>query len=277
MVSLGLLGALGSGCTTNDNAPIDSAPADTHEDTSGDSTGGLTDTALPDVPVACEVAEPEVVHFATEDGVRLEAAYFAANQSSRPAVVLLHMIPPSNNRGNYSRPVIDALTAGCVSVLNVDRRGAGGSEGNAREAYDGPLGVQDANAAVQFLLDQEVPPDATRIAMVGASNGTTTLVDYAAQATPPAALRAAVFLSGGTYSENQVPLTPEHFGDAPVLFLYPTGEAAWNEDHATGAPDSWTFEEVMPGAHGTRMFAPHPESLDTFVTFLEGALMARSD
>ena len=72
---------------------------------------------------------------------------------------------------------IDALVERGFTVLNVDRRGAGDSGGVAREAYTGPNGRLDAVAARAFLLDSAcgVAPD--RIAFVGASNGTTTIVD----------------------------------------------------------------------------------------------------
>ncbi|MEM9865011.1 MAG: alpha/beta fold hydrolase [Myxococcota bacterium] len=252
----------------DDAAPSDSAPE--VADSSGDEgaadgeADGARDERLADSagdgPTDC-IASAEVVRFETSDGVELEADRYEPSTPSGLGVVLLHMIPPSNDRSNYPAAFIDALSERCALVLNVDRRGAGGSAGSARDAYTGDSGVLDAVAAVAHLRER----GAERIAIVGASNGTTTLLDYVASDAPDPV--AAVFLSGGTYTENQHPLSS--LGAVPALFLYPPGEASWNERDGNGR-DTRTFESVSPGAHGTRLFTSNPETVERVATFVTG-------
>ncbi|MFT5355399.1 MAG: pimeloyl-ACP methyl ester carboxylesterase [Polyangiales bacterium] len=214
------------------------------------------DVEEPDVGVpaaVCPTVDPEIVTFRTEDDVELEAAFFAAPTPGRPAVVLFHMIPPSNTRGNYRRPFIDRLVTQCINVLNVDRRGAGGSGGVALEAYEGPAGAIDARAAFDFLLAHAAAPARTRLAMIGASNGTTSLNDYASLEAPPASLAAAVLLSGGPYTENQNSMTESGLRALPVLFAYPDSEAAWNNGVEENTEPAWRFMSHTASAHGTQM------------------------
>lgn len=204
-----------------------------------------------DQPVVCG-AEERVVSFVTEDGVRLSADYRPAPAAGAGAVVLFHMIPPGNDRSGYPKRVRDALAGTGVAVLNVDRRGAGASEGVAEEAYKGPGGLRDVEAAVHFLLASGCTPASGRILLVGASNGTTSVHDYvvghAADLPDPSAL---VWMSPGTYTENQSKVG-ENDRALPVLWLFPTTEP-WSKGLQTGAPSGWTFVE-RGAQHGTRMF-----------------------
>ena len=259
----------------------------THSAADAQSDAGLTDARLADAGLSdarladagldvsppgaqCADAETRNVAFDTTDGVTLAADFHPA--AGGRAAVLLHMIPPSNTRRNYPPEFIDALVERGFSVLNVDRRGAGDSGGIAREAYEGPAGKLDARAAVGFLLDSECGIGAESIAIVGASNGTTTAFDYAAsdapEDTPPAAL---VFLTGGNYTENQTDLTVERdrLAQTPILFAFSTQERAWSAGFIPSAPDAWRFEEFDPGDHGTRMFGSRPESIDAVADWLD--------
>lgn len=236
--------------------PVDvQEPADAEDPSDAQDPSDVPPDVQPDVSEAavCPTVDPEVVTFRTEDGVELEAAFFAAPTTGRPAVVLFHMIPPSNTRANYRRPFIDQLVTQCINVLNVDRRGAGGSGGVAGEAYEGPGGASDARAAFDFLLTHEAAPSPTRMAMVGASNGTTSLNDYASLDTPPASLVAAVLLSGGGYTENQHSMAESGLRGLPALFVYPASEAAWNNGVEENTEPAWRFMSHTASAHGTRM------------------------
>lgn len=267
ILMLNVLAALGCASDPTPDAGRDATVAS--------SDAGSEDAGSPDAGSAdagsgpCEAVEPTVVTLTTDDGVALEADYYAAGGPDGAAAVLLHMIPPGNTRQNYPRAFIDTLTRGCMTVLNVDRRGAGGSDGVAMEAYTGPNGVLDAKAAVAYLLGQSV--DAGRVAIVGASNGTTTLLDYVALAgtdgavTPPA---AAVLLSGGGYTENQTAVAVSGLDAIPTLFAYPVAEAAWNDTQGAMAHDLWSFREYDPGSHGTRLFDSAPPSVDHVAAFL---------
>jgi alpha/beta superfamily hydrolase len=201
-----------------------------------------------------------VVQFGTEDGETLEADYRPATTAGAGAVVLLHMIPPGNTRTGYPEPVRNELADTGFAVLNVDRRGAGGSTGVAVEAFEGPGGRLDVEAAVDFLLspDRNCPVDRDKLVLVGASNGSTSVHDYTvAHRDDLPAPAATAFLSPGGYTANNQALPTDAASRGPelglpILWVYPT-----SEDYSTGfiadAHDSWRFVEHGT-QHGTRMF-----------------------
>ncbi len=225
----------------------------------------------------CDAAGPVVVTFDTEDGETLEADLYTTGTSGGPAVVLLHMIPPSNTRSNYPADFITALTDRGMNVLNVDRRGAGGSTGTARDAYMGPNGKFDPKAAVDFLAAHDCRFDLDRLAIVGASNGTTSTVDYTVHAAATAEWRspkALVFLTGGQYTEtqNRISNTRDVFDPLPIQFVYSTAERGWSVGYEPNHAAGWKFSEYANGAHGTRMLNAVPQSITDVAAFLEGAL-----
>jgi len=276
ILALALLSAAACG---DDSAPADSGPTDTGAADTGAADTGVADTGTADTGAAdasatdsatpdagCTAITAEVVHFDTDDGVTLEADRYVVSGATRSAI-LLHMIPPSNDRTNFPAAFIQALTCRGISVLNVDRRGAGGSGGVASEAYTGPNGVRDAQAAVAFMGLDAAGSD---FVLVGASNGTTTTLDYvqdarAASANLPSRV---VFLSGGGYTTAQHALDPVALSAVPWLFVYPAGEASWNDTVAATAPTTWQFQEYTPGAHGTGVFSADASSIDVVANFV---------
>lgn len=229
-------------------------------------------------PSACtpEGTAPQVVSFTTEDGVKLEADLYLSGAADGPAAVLLHMIPPANDRTNYPKSFIEALVAKGLTVLNVDRRGAGKSAGEATDAYTGPKGKLDAKAAVVFLTGHACPPDSERLVLIGASNGSTTALDFTVYADSEASLelpRALVFLTGGTYTEAQNKIADHRtlLDQLPILFVYSDSEAQWSESFEKAKAASWEFKKYIGGDHGTRMFAAKPESIDDVVGFVHKA------
>jgi len=225
---------------------------------------------------ACTAAA-SVVHLLTDDGVELEADHLTTGETGGPAVVLLHMIPPANDRTNYPQQFLDALLARKIQVLNLDRRGAGQSGGVAQDAYVGPNGKLDAKAAMSFLAQGECAADPFRIGIVGASNGTTSALDYSAYSgmqTTELFPSALVFLTGGTYTENQTKLNDHRdiLDPLPILFVFSTLERGWSAGFLPGAPSAWRFEEYDPGDHGTKMFEARPESIDVVASFLADVL-----
>lgn len=219
-------------------------------------TGCPSEQPTPPEDVPCD-ADEAVVELSTEDGLTLVADYTPASTQGRGAVVLLHMIPPSNDRSGYPPRVRDAIADLDLSVLNVDRRGAGDSDGSAVDAYEGPGGRLDVEAAVSFLLDDAVPcaVDPDRLFLVGASNGTTAVMDYTAEhdaALPdPAGL---VWMSPGSYTENQNAIADERdpLEALPMLWLYPMTEP-YSSAFIDDAGADWQFVE-RGDQHGTRMF-----------------------
>ncbi len=205
--------------------------------------------------IECGVDEA-VVTFPTPDGVDLVADYLPAEDPNAGAVVLFHMAPPSNDRSGFPAAVRASLGDG-YSVLNVDRRGAGDSGGSAPDATGEALARWDMEAATGFLTsaDRVCPVDSTHVVLVGASNGTTSLLDYATDHQPelpgPAGM---VWMSPGTYTEanNRVLDNRELLNAMPMLWLYPTDEP-YRDQWTAGAPDDWTFHRDG-GEHGTEMF-----------------------
>ncbi len=207
-----------------------------------------------DVPLPCEGDTDErPVVFETVDEVLLEADYQPAVTQGMGAVVLVHMIPPGNDRSGYPQQVRDEFNDLDLTVLNLDRRGAGESEGTPEDAYLGRGGLWDLEAAVGFLTGEfaaDCPVDPERILLVGASNGTTSVLDYAVEheADLPD-VAGLIFMSPGGYTQNQN--TIEGNEDVPIQWLYPT-----NEPFSSGfVDDSERWEFIERGeAHGTRMF-----------------------
>ncbi|MGF1469848.1 MAG: alpha/beta hydrolase [Sandaracinaceae bacterium] len=264
-LSLAATGLLACGGVAAPDAGPSGSPASSGDDReAGEDEGGEAEgTCTAD-------RAGQVVTLTTADGVRLQADLYVEGTAGGPAAALFHMVPPSNDRTNYGRAFIDALLGQGLSVLNVDRRGAGASEGVAVDAYRGPKGKLDVRAAVELLRGH--PCGFGRLGLVGASNGTTSVLDY----TVDAAERGApgpdglVFLTGGSYTESQNVLRDARTALAPVplLFVYSTAEREWSASFEDGAPAAWRFLEVPNGAHGTRMFEAVPDSVDDVAAFL---------
>lgn len=218
-------------------------------------------------PVAWSAPESGVIQLTTRDDVTLEADYQAAASEGAPAVILVHMIPPSNTRADWPQAFRDQLHAKGWTILNLDRRGAGGSGGVAQDAYQGEAGKYDVEAAAKKIAADGYG----KIAILGASNGTTSMIDYAAWASSeglpePVGLG---FLSGGAYTETQTAMST--VPKVPAAFLYPPNESAWPEAQRGLDPVSWTFTAYAQGAHGTRLFTTGERDavtadLDAFLT-----------
>lgn len=222
------------------------------------STEPATDTApattdpTPPEPTF-EPATAEVVTLETRDDVTLEADLYVG-QPGYPAFVLLHMTPEGPwSRADWPSDFIDRLTGHGWSVIAIDRRGAGASGGVAADAFGEP-GKYDVEAAVGALVDAGVGA----IALIGASNGTTAMVDYAIWAPSEGLpeIAAMGFMTGGTYTENQNPMSAAPA--VPAIFTYSTAEKDWSVDQQPLDPGGWAFEEYPGGDHGTLMFDAKP-------------------
>ncbi len=207
-------------------------------------------------------ATTEVVTFETDDGVTLAADWL---NGSATAVILFHMVPPTYDRTSWPAEVVTALRdEDGHSVLVVDRRGAGESEGNARDAYNGAKGVKDAWAAVDFVTDN----GCDRVLLVGASNGTTTVLDYVADPGGRPAPAAVVWMSPGGYTTNNSRISSLE-GTARAMLVYPEAESDWPESTARPAdPGTWTFVEYAGSSHGTGLFGDGPDAAADLRAFL---------
>ncbi len=280
-ISALLLFLLPWGCSdsseeTDSGTPaVDSGGADTAVDSSNDAADTATDAPTGTcLPVG---STPETVTLTTDDGVSLEADFYGSGVRGGGAVILLHMIPPSNDRSNYPADFIQRLTDRDIAVINTNRRGAVAADGvSAEDAYQGPSGWLDAKAAFDYLGAHACGFNTTRIVLVGASNGTTTAFDFVAEtaADPDRGARALVFLTGGGYTENQRQINDQRaiLDPLPIRFVYSTAEAAWSQAFEAGAPSPWVFDEYPDGAHGTQMFGAVPASMDAVADFIELAI-----
>jgi pimeloyl-ACP methyl ester carboxylesterase len=225
-----------------------------------------TDTDTGTAPAAtCDEVESGVVSVTTRDGLALQADYLAPPACDAPGIVLVHMAPP-NDRTNWPRSFRKALHEAGYAVISIDRRGAGGSQGNPQDA-PGPNGRYDVEAAVAKLVADGVG----EVAVLGASNGTTSMIDYAAWA-PDEGLPepfALGFMTGGSYTENQTPMSA--VPGVPAVFTFSTAERFWSEAQRTLHPGVWEFLEYPNGDHGTGMFDAAPEVADDLVAFFEAA------
>ena len=222
------------------------------------SAGCRVKTASTDPSALVCGSDEVVVSFETEDGILLYADYKPAAHENRGAVILFHMVPPGNDRTNYPQRIRDAFASLDLSVLNVDRRGAGQSQGNAEEAYKGEGGRLDMEAAVRFLTDasRACRIDSSKIALVGASNGTTSVLDYTvahAQGLPSP--KALIWMSPGTYTENQHKVEDYRtvLDAMPIQWLFPESET-YSLGFQEGAPSTWEFHQQPGDSHGTHMF-----------------------
>lgn len=241
-------------CTATDPAkddtaaPDDSGPA---EDDTGTTTTGL--------------AAVEVIHVETADGLTLEADWYAANPGD-PAVLFLHMSPANGyDRTVWPVEFINSLRDEGFAVLALDRRGAGGSEGEPEDAPAEP-GVWDARAAVDFMVDAGIGD----LVIIGGSNGTTTTWDYtvtaAAQGYPEPV--TIVFMSPGSYTESQHDLEEHDFPH--LMFAYPESEATWNERQFDLNPGSWRFEQYAGSTHAAPILAENPTVAEDIRAWLLG-------
>lgn len=202
--------------------------------------------------VAAALAGTETLN--TRDGVALEVDVHLG-ESGAPGVILLHMIPPHWDRSSWPADVVKNLHAKGWSVCVPDRRGAGASKGKAKEAYEGEKGRYDVEACVKRLQAQGLG----KLAVVGASNGTTSMIDYASWA-PSVGLPTPVwlgFMTGGSYTENNTAIAAVH--RIPALVLSSTEEREWSA--AQAGVKGWTVVEYPKGAHGTKLFEAVPEKV----------------
>jgi pimeloyl-ACP methyl ester carboxylesterase len=111
-----------------------------------------------------------------------------------------------------------------------------------------------------------VPPEG--IVVVGASNGTTSALDFAVTTEGPKP-RALVFLSPGQYTEAQYTIADQRAAlePIPILFAYPGAEAAYSNAIAAAAPATWQFIEYAEGSHGTGLLQT-PRVVEDIVGFL---------
>ncbi len=256
MRSLGLallIGGVALGC---DDKEADEAN-ETNETNETNSTGWVAPSS-------------GVVTLTTRDDVSIVGDYYPAAAAGSPGVVLLHMIPPSWDRSSWPDSFISSLSGAGYSVLVIDRRGAGDSGGNAEDAYTGEWGRYDVEAAAARLAADGYGD----LAIIGASNGTTSAIDYAVWAGGEGLPVPTVvgLMTGGSYTEAQTSMADYAALSIPTVLTFSTAERDWSVAQEPLNPGSWSFLEYASGDHGTKMFEAAPEVADDLLSYLSAHL-----
>ena len=206
------------------------------------------------------------VALSTEDGICLVGDYYVAS-SGNPGVVLLHMTPTSWDRKSWSIDFVRRVHAEQWHVLNLDRRGAGDSDGEPEDAFNGDGGRKDVDAAVSFLVEQ----GASSISLISASNGSTSALDYAVWARDNARVEpvSLVMMSGGSYTENQNSISRLAEMETPTLFQADDEDGLWFEENFDALnPGDWDYIEYPGAGHGSQMLDETPEVGDDILDFV---------
>ena len=106
--------------------------------------------------------------------------------------------------------------------------------------------------AFDYLGAEGVGP----IAIIGASNGTTSALDYLALASAQGLVEpvSVVMMSPGPYTENQTSIDTLADQDTPTLFQYDPAEGLWiDAELAALDPGSWETQAYDGAGHGSQM------------------------
>ena len=103
--------------------PVENEASNNTTSTENATANNVTTTTPAQMQGACET-EAQVVRFTTSDGVELVADFTPAKNQNRGAVLLFHMIPPSNDRTSYPVRVREALAV--VFAGGIENAGSAG-------------------------------------------------------------------------------------------------------------------------------------------------------
>lgn len=184
----------------------------------------------------------EEVSLETTDGVRL-AAWHVPAEPARGTLLFLH-----GNAGNISHRLesIAQFRELGLSVLIVDYRGYGRSEGRPSEAGT----ARDARAAWSYLVEQRgIPPE--RIVIFGRSLGAAVAAELARGRSPAAVVLESPFTSVPDMAQAVYPFLPARW---LARIRYPTVEYV-REIQAPVLVIHSEEDEIIPFAHGRAVHA----------------------
>lgn len=180
------------------------------------------------------------------DGTKI-AYNYVDGQPGKPGVVLVHMLP--SNKESWES-LIPVLESNGYSIIAIDYRGRGESEGQLETPEDFQNITLDVNAAVEFLVEEGI----TTIGIIGGSIGANHALLAAAK---NERIKAAVLLSPGLDYRGV------KTGDIAASFAKPLLVVASNDDEYS-AESAKTIHESAKGTkelkmyddagHATRMF-----------------------
>jgi len=225
-------------------------------------------------------ANPEsTITIVSPDGVRLVGSLFDSGKPNSPALLLLHQW--QSDRHSYD-DFAKRMQAKGFAVLAIDGRGFGEStkkiDGGAltagRTDADVKAMLGDVDAAIGFLKKQS-DVDLGRIAIVGASYGSSLAIIYAADHPE---IRSVALLSPGLNYFGNMQTAPaiKKYGDRALLMIAAEDDResadAVRELKKAATYDEYQTQVFPSGGHGTSIFQAKVGLEDSLEKFLAASL-----
>lgn len=258
------IGAIGIGCQSR------IVPDSPQSPTSWSNTSEQSKAKLP---------EPQTVRFESAEKVEIVGTFYSAEKDDSPAVLLLHQW--QSDRKSFES-FAERLQSKGFSVLAIDGRGFGESvktiDGKPVAATRDEAAVKsmlvDVANAFKFLAENKTV-DPSRIAIVGASYGSSLAIIYAAENKD---MKAVALLSPGINYFGSMKTEPavKSFGDRPLLMVAADDDSesadAVRKLKQAGGKDLYETEIYPKGGHGTALLYAGVGLEDRLEGFLEKSL-----
>ena len=202
--------------------------------------------------------KPDEILFSSDDGVRIAATLYPANETSPPGLLLVHML--GSDHTAWRAFAVKAQRQGFM-CLAFDIRGHGKSttQDGKTISYrrftteDWQAALNDIDAAKRALLEHGADP--ANLALVGASIGANLALNYAAQSRD---FHALVLVSPGLdYKGVRTGDAITAYGKRPVLLIATEGDSYSASSCTTlknAAAGLCELREYPGTAHGTDIF-----------------------
>ena len=215
-------------------------------------------------PIHAQSDEPQRIEIAASDGLTLVGDFYPSDQTSAPAVLLLHMM--GSSRTVWQRTgLIDELVAAGYAVLAVDLRGYGQTGG----AHDWILAEQDIQIWIDWLRDQpNVDPD--RIDLVGGSIGA--MLALRAMMNDGDVVTAITLSPNLTFIGVDAETAMIAIRDRPIYMIGSHGDrpaADCLRRMADLAEGDALIQFYAGSIHGTDLFFTHPDLAPALVRWLD--------
>ncbi len=223
--------------------------------------------------------EPQTVKFESADKVEIVGTFYSAEKDDSPAVLLLHQW--QSDRKSFES-FAERLQSKGFSVLAIDGRGFGDS---VRTTDGKPVAPARDEAAVKSMLvdvanafkflSENKKVDPSRIAIVGASYGSSLAILYAAENKD---VRAVALLSPGINYFGSMKTEPavKTYGARPLLLVAASDDAESADTvkklKEAAGNDLCDSEVYSKGGHGTALFSAGVGLEDRLELFIEKSL-----
>ena len=233
-------------------------------------------TLLASVQTGTAGRTPQRVTYKASDGVQIVADYYAPKapvEYGAPAVIMLHQYP--STRSSWA-PLAKLFQRAGYAVLAPDLRGHGestepaamklvqGKESRSTKHYR--AANNDVLAAYAWLRGRE-EVDLSRLALVGASIGTSVAIRYASS--DKSVDVVACLSPGPKYFGIDSTRDVARYGDRPILLLSPANERERSETLGKAARNATVRIIEDADLHGTFMFGKVPDIEKTVFEFVQ--------